>query len=123
MTKTHSTRLTVVIAAEIADAIDHYHSPTDGAIALGQVRQEIPQHHRSQGTWSWLPFRRSRVRLYRGGLEWSGMGFSYVQIGTVLHVVDVWSIRQQRLDVVLPMPADDCTYEDASLDDLLIPTI
>lgn len=100
------TILSVSIEAGLADAIDHHHSPMDGAIALAQIEAELPDLHRQVRPRRWDAWLPGYARLYRAGLSWSGLGFTYVQIGDVLHVLDVWQTGDQRLDVVFPMPDD-----------------
>lgn len=100
---------TILMHHEVGDAIDYTFGPMDGAIAVAQIHDQLPLLHRPESLRWWHRLLPSRVRLYRGLLEWGDVGFSYIQVGGTLHVIDGGSIPADRLqrfrpDVVLPQP-------------------
>lgn len=100
-TTAHNSTFTVLMHSEIGDAIDNQLSPMDGAIAVAQIHDMLPKLHRP--TRRWWPWRPLFTRLYHGRLSWADVGFSYIQIGSTLHVVDGWRDwnPRSRVDIVL----------------------
>jgi len=101
------TDFTVFMHPTLVDQLDEGFSPTDGIIAIDQVFLELPRLHPAP-----VP-RRSpkragrRLKVYRGRYDWYDLGFSYVQIETELHVLELWHDTDYRdsnrteVDVVL----------------------
>ncbi len=97
------TEFTVFMHPKLVDELDETFSPIDGIIAIDQMFLELPRLH--LGT---LPKRpRSRVgrnlKIFRGCYHWYDLGFSYIQIGNALHVVELWhdydSGKPNRTDI------------------------
>lgn len=96
---------TVKIHFDLENELDECFSPGDGIAAIGQLHGELPRLHRSRTK------RRSRgvkrIHLYRGRYAWFDLGFSYVQVGNVLYVIEIWhdddwnNPNRQEVDVVL----------------------
>ncbi|MGH7242367.1 MAG: hypothetical protein ACREJD_02995 [Phycisphaerales bacterium] len=112
---------TVSIEHEITDALDHlFSSPIDGAIAVAQLRNELVAVHNVNRMYRLFPGK-NLLRLCRGRFIWMDAGFSYVQHGTTLHVIDVWRDWHQdgrrlgkEVDVVLSSPKDGSYVEETS---------
>ncbi|MCC6358752.1 MAG: hypothetical protein IT450_08420 [Phycisphaerales bacterium] len=99
----------VLMHHEVGDALDEsFSGPMDGAIAVAQVYDQLPLMHRSAPVRWWHKLIPNHVRLYRGLLDWGGVGFTYVQIGSTLHVVGAGEVdRGFRADALLPAPDVD----------------
>lgn len=107
----HEQPYTVLIHPDVADAIDFSLSPVDGAIAVGQLREDLPRFHRTARMRFWHRLIPRYTRLYRGVVA-GDVAFSYVQIDRTLHVLAVWCSppahhREDRIDVKLPEPVSD----------------
>jgi hypothetical protein len=81
---------TVRIDDKLIDQLDDCLSPGDGVQAIDDLFQELPKVHQSRETAR--PQRKPRkwLRVYRGRYGWFDVGFSYVQVGNELHVVEFW---------------------------------
>ncbi len=101
------TKFTVFMHHDLVNKLDETFSPVDGIVAIDQMFIELPRLH--LGT---LPKRpRNRVgrnlKVFRGNYHWFDLGFSYVQVGNALHVVELWRDYDWRkpnrtdIDVVL----------------------
>jgi hypothetical protein len=108
------TKFTVFMHPTLVDQLDEGFSPMDGIIAIDQIFLELPRLHpapvpkRSQNRAG------RRLKVYRGRYHWYDLGFSYVQIGTTLHVLELWHDADYRnsnrteVDVVLGQgPAEE----------------
>jgi hypothetical protein len=108
------TKFTVSMHPTLVDSLDYGFSPGDGFAAIDAIFRELPQLHPAP-----LP-KRSRnragrsLKVYRGRYDWYSLGFSYVQIGTTLHVLELWddadydNPNRTEVDVVLGRePAED----------------
>jgi hypothetical protein len=104
MTKT---KFTVSMHPTLVDSLDYGFSPGDGFAAIDQMFRELPQLHPAP-----LPQRcrnraGRRLKVYRGRYDWYSLEFSYVQIGTTLHVLELWddadygNPNRTEVDVVL----------------------
>jgi hypothetical protein len=97
------TRFTVLMHRTLVDELDEGFSPMDGLVAIDQMFGELPLLHPSVAAKR--PGKRAgrRLKLYRGNFDWyNSLGFSYVQIGTTLHVLELWYDENPReVDVVL----------------------
>jgi len=85
------TKFTVSMHPSLVDELDEGFSPMDGIVAIDEMFSELPLLHPG------LAAKRRRKRLaqmlkiYHGCYDWyKELGFSYVQIGTILHVLDLW---------------------------------
>lgn len=96
--------LTVEITPELAQRIDEWHSPTDGAIAISQLIRELPFVHRPIRTLLDRVLGKTHLRQYQGRFEWTDLGFTYIQIGSELHVLSCWQANDDAVDTVLPTP-------------------
>lgn len=110
MPKSDHTTLTVILGDEIANAIDQSLSPVDGIIAIKQVLSELPDLHckcRSRRR-----FRRfgTALPIYRGLIDWAGIGIEYVEHHGYLHIVGLCDIDAGTADVAIGDPADDAQY-------------
>ena len=102
MTDTH---FTVSMHPTLVDGLDEGFSPMDGLLAIDEMFSELPLLHQA------LAPKRSRKRagrwlkVYRGCYDWyTSLGFSYVQIGITLHVLDLWfdeNLNRNEVDVTL----------------------
>ena len=104
---TQSTTLTVKMHHDLVEQLDQCFSPADGIEAIDQVFIDLPIAHQA------LPARRGgrgrgrTLPRYRGRFGWFDLGFTYVQIGIELHVVELWhddrwnKPRRREVDVVL----------------------
>jgi hypothetical protein len=99
------TKFTVFMHPTLVDQLDEGFSPMDGIVAIDQIFAELPLLH--QGLAPKRPGRRPgrRLKVYRGCYDWyRSLGFSYVQIGTTLHVLDLWYDENpncREMDVIL----------------------
>jgi hypothetical protein len=80
-----------VLPSNLADAIDETFSPMDGIVALDEIYLELPKLHRPKTR---LGIAR---KIYHGRFDWYPLGFTYEQIGSELHVRDVWYADEKRL--------------------------
>lgn len=105
-TNDHDRKYNVLMHNEVGDALDEsFSGAMDGAIAVAQVYDLLPLMHRPVPARWWHKLLPNHVRLYRGLLDWGGVGFTYVQIGNTLHVVDAGNVDHDfRADTVLPKP-------------------
>jgi hypothetical protein len=88
----------------LVDELDEGFSPMDGLVAIDEMFAELPLLH--AGLAKRLRKRAARkLKVYHGCYDWyKSLGFSYVQIGTILHVLDLWYDENPNLseiDVVL----------------------
>jgi hypothetical protein len=79
-----------VMASAVEDILEsHISGAIDSLIAAAQIRHELPALHRARrARFSWLC--KDSLTLYRGRIDWCGIGFDYVEHGGNLHIVDVW---------------------------------
>ena len=108
-------KCTVIMASAVEDILEsHISGAIDSLIAAAQIRHELPAQHQRQRTgFGWL--RKTSLKLYRGRIDWCGVGFDYVEHGGNLHILDVWyDYREDRstrkVDCVLQQPVDDEKY-------------
>ena len=93
----------VYMHRELVDELDEGFSPMDGVHAINDVFVGLPLVHRSKS-----PKRRhtgKRLHVYRGRFSWyPELGFNYVEIGSQLHVLELWFDRDRKIpvDVILP---------------------
>jgi hypothetical protein len=98
---------TTIISADLVDALDEAFSPIDGIVAIDQITLELPQLHRTARA----DFLKQRIgfkrKVYHGRYDWYPLGFSYMQVGTELHVIDLWPVDEtgeephRKFDIVL----------------------
>ncbi len=96
---------TVMMPRQLVDALDYGFSPLDGAVACDSIFCELPILHRAIAPKR--PRKRAgrKLKVYRGCYDWyRSFGFDYVQIGTTLHVIDLWDDDNTilaKMDVIL----------------------
>jgi hypothetical protein len=96
---------TVMMYEKLVDELDYGFSPGDGAVAVDEIFVELPLLHRAVAPKR--PRKRAgrTLKAYRGCYHWyDSLGFSYVQIGTTLHVIDLWYDKNPNvaaMDVIL----------------------
>ena len=84
-------RFTVVMHPDLVDELDEGFSPMDGLVAIDQMYGELPLLHRALAPKRLGNRAVRRLKVFRGCYDWySSLGFSYVQIGTTLHVLELW---------------------------------
>lgn len=111
MTKSDDTTLTVILGDQIADAIDYSLSPMDGIIAIKQLIQGLPDAHRK--CRSRRRFRRfsTALPIYRGLIDWCGVGFDYVEYRGCLHVLGIRNdVDTDSADAVILQPTNPEQY-------------
>ena len=96
---------TVMMHPTLVDELDEGFSPMDGIVAIDQMFSELPLLHAGVAPKRLRRRTARKLRVYRGCYDWyKSLGFSYVQIGTTLHVLDLWYNEHRNLsevDVVL----------------------
>jgi hypothetical protein len=110
---TSSDQFTVFMHRDLVDELDDGFSPFDGMQAIDDVFIGLPKAHRSQRSEKSKRQSSKFIRLYRARLEWYPLGFSYVQVGSKLHVVelfdyDAWHKSNPRARVpIVAAPLSD----------------
>jgi hypothetical protein len=97
---------------DLVNELDECFSPVDGIIAIDQMFVELPQLH--QAIAPKRPQKRAgrTLKVYRGRFDWYPLGFSYVQTGTTLHVLELWNWDNRvDVDVVLVDEVEPTPYE------------
>lgn len=99
------TRYTVTMHPDLVDDLDEGFSPMDGLVAIDEMFGELPLLHRAVAPTRLRKRTGRTLRVYRGCYDWyKSLGFSYVQIGTTLHVLELWYKEHPELsdvDVIL----------------------
>jgi hypothetical protein len=96
---------TVMMHTTLVDELDYGFSPLDGIAAIDEMFSELPLLHRALAPAR--PRKRAgrKLKVYRGCYDWyQSLGFSYVQIGMTLHVLELWYAENPdlgKLDVIL----------------------
>jgi len=89
----------------LVDELDEGFSPMDGLVAIDQMFSELPLLHAGLAPKRIRKRTARKLRVYRGCFDWyNSLDFSYVQIGTTLHVLELWYDKNPNLsqaDVVL----------------------
>lgn len=102
---TVDTTFTVSMHPNLVDELDDGFSPMDGLVSIDEMFNELPLLHRALA-----PSRRRKragrkLKVYRGCYDWyQNLGFSYVQIGTTLHVLELWyddNPKANKVDIIL----------------------
>jgi hypothetical protein len=103
--QTVSPTFTVMMHEELVDNLDNGFSPMDGIIAIDEMFSEQPLLHRALAPKRRRKRAGRRLKVYRGCYHWyKSLGFSYVQIGTSLHVLELWydeNPNLSQMDVIL----------------------
>jgi hypothetical protein len=98
-------KFTVSMHPTLVDELDEGFSPMDGLVAIDEIFGELPLLHQALSPQRLRKRAGRRLKVYRGCYDWySNLGFSYVQIGTTLHVLDLWYDKNPNLsemDVIL----------------------
>lgn len=94
---------TVRMLPGLADALDEIFSPSDAIEAFNQLYGELPARHQAASARGARRFWEG----YRGRFAWFDLGFTYVQGGRILLVVELWpdeewnTARRNEVDCVL----------------------
>jgi hypothetical protein len=95
--------LKVFMHSTLVDELDESLSPMDGLVAIEQVFGQLPRLHAAKASKRRLRRGARRIPIYRSRFGWVDLGFTYVQVGQVLHVIDLWHdsdwMRPDRRDV------------------------
>jgi hypothetical protein len=104
-TESLSPSFTVMMHPTLVDELDEGFSPMDGIVAIDEMFSELPLLHAGLAPKRLRKRTARKLRVYRGCYDWyKSLGFSYVQIGTALHVLELWydeNPKFSELDVVL----------------------
>jgi hypothetical protein len=105
----------VCMATDIEDALDYSLSPLDGALAICQVRADLPALHGKLWPSRLGWFRRNSLKLFRARFDWCPVGIDYAEHGGHLHVINVWSYswpdpRRPKVDCVFERITDYDKY-------------
>jgi hypothetical protein len=99
------TSFTVLMHRTLVDELDEGFSPMDGLVAIDEIFSELPLLHRALAPKRLRKRAGRKLTVYRGCYHWyDNLGFSYVQMGTTLHVLQLWYAESPRLadmDVIL----------------------
>jgi hypothetical protein len=87
---TSASNFTVFMHRDLVDALDEQLSPFDGLQAIDEIFIELPLKHRPHRMIRLSRRRPKSLQLYHGRFGWVDIGFSYVQIGSRFHVVQLW---------------------------------
>ncbi len=92
---------TVSMHPDLVDELDEGFSPMDGAVAIDQIFNELPLLHRALAPKRLRKRAGRKLKVYRGCYDWyNSLGFSYVQIGTTLHVLELWFDEHPQLNQI-----------------------
>ena len=104
-TESMTNAFTVMMHPTLVDELDEGFSPMDGLVAIDQMFSELPLLHAGLAPKCLRKRTARKLRVYRGCYDWyKNLGFNYIQIGTTLHVLELWydeSPNLIQLDVVL----------------------
>ena len=96
---------TILMHPTLVDELDEGFSPMDGLVAIDEMFSELPLLHPALAPKRPRKRAARRLKVYHGCYDWyKSLGFSYVQIGTTLHVLDLWYVEQPiltQMDVIL----------------------
>ena len=82
---------TVMMHPELVDELDEGFSPMDGLVAIDEMFSELPLLHVGLAPKRLRKRSARKLKVHRGCFDWyKSLGFSYVQIGTTLHVLELW---------------------------------
>jgi hypothetical protein len=99
------TQLTVSMHPTLVDELDEGFSPMDGLVAIDEIFNELPMLHRAFASRRLRKWAGRKLKVYQGCYHWyDSVGFSYVQIGTTLHVLELWYDKSNNvadMDVIL----------------------
>jgi hypothetical protein len=99
------TKFTVAMHPTLVDELDEGFSPMDGIVAIDEMFSELPLLHRHVARKRPRKRAGKALKVYCGCYDWyTSLGFSYVQIGTTLHVLELWyddSPKLASIDVIL----------------------
>jgi hypothetical protein len=98
---TVDTKFTVSMHPELIDELDEGFSPMDGIVSIDEMFNELPLLHRALAPTRLRKRAGRKLTVYRGCYHWyRSLGFSYVQIGMTLHVLELWYNENRNLDEV-----------------------
>ena len=99
------TTFTVSMHPDLVDELDEGFSPMDGIVSIDEMFNELPLLHRALAPTRLRKRAGRKLKVYRGCYHWyRNLGFSYVQIGTTLHVLELWydeNPNLNKVDVIL----------------------
>jgi hypothetical protein len=99
------TTFTISMHPTFVDELDKGFGPTDGLVAIDEMFSELPLLHPALAPKRLRNRAGLNLKVYRGCYDWyDNVGFSYVQIGTTLHVLELWYNENPNLsevDVIL----------------------
>ena len=96
---TVDTTFSVLMHPKLVDELDEGFSPLDGLVSIDEMFNELPFLYRALAPSR--PRKRAgrKLKVYRGCYHWyDSLGFSYVQIGTTLHVLELWYDENPKID-------------------------
>jgi|HubBroStandDraft_6_1064221.scaffolds.fasta_scaffold353392_1 hypothetical protein len=98
---TSDTTFTVSMHPDLVDELDEGFSPMDGIVSIDEMFNELPLLHRALAPTRLRKRAGHKLKVYRGCYDWyRSLGFSYVQLGTTLHVLELWYNENRNLDDV-----------------------
>jgi hypothetical protein len=96
---TVDTTFTVSMHPDLVDELDEGFSPMDGIVSIDEMFNELPLLHRALAPTRLRKRAGRKLQVYRGCYHWyRSLGFSYVQIGMTLHVLELWYNENRNLD-------------------------
>ena len=102
------TKFTVSMHPTLVDELDEGFGPLDGLVAIDEMFGELPLLHQALVPMRLRQGSGRKLKFFRGCYDWyPGVGFSYVQIGNTLHVLELWYDENQdcrEMDVILGRP-------------------
>lgn len=103
----------VVMHPDMVNELDECFSPMDGIQAIGEIFGDLPRVHRNTTARNKRHVGRRVFRIFTGRFNWFPIGFTYVQIGNLLRVLEFWydedyhGNRIQELDSVIGVNPDN----------------
>ena len=93
------TKFTVSMHPKLVDELDEGFSPMDGLVSIDEMFNELPLLHRALAPSRLRKRAAHKLKVYHGCYDWyRSLGFSYVQIGRTLHVLELWYKKNPSLD-------------------------
>jgi hypothetical protein len=88
--KTFIVHIHFQLAARLNDEFSVIH----GEPALRELRDQLPKLHPTRSRKADVRPRRRFIRVYYGRFNWQNTGFSYIQVGNTLAIIDLWLDRE-----------------------------
>ncbi len=116
-TESQPRTFTVMMHRQLVDDLDEGFSPMDGIVAIDQMFGELPLLHQVLAPKRLRRRAGRKLKVYRGCYDWyKSLGFSYVQIGTTLHVLDLWYDETPNLNLMDVILGTETTEGFTTLD-------